>query len=186
MQRKRTEVPDLEGLAERYKSGLPVAALAQDAGVSGHLLRRRFLELGIMRGNKEAMQTSAAQGRLAGRRTRRGVPQPPEARAKQSATMKAKADATARGWRITSNGYVEYTRGEHVGRSFHVVAMERRIGRPLRADEVVHHIDGDRQNNAENNLALMTRSAHTRLHRREDQLSGNARSRSASGQFTKA
>lgn len=177
------EIPDLEGLARRYLQGEPVVVLAPDAGVSPHMLRRRFIALGIMRGRKEAMQHSSVLGRLANRRTRRGVPQPLGARAKQSATMKAKADATARGWRVTSHGYVEYTRGEHAGRSFHVVAMEQRIGRRIRPDEIVHHIDGDRQNNDESNLALMTRAAHTRLHRFEDQLAGKSRPRDALGRF---
>jgi len=35
------------------------------------------------------------------------------------------------------------------------------------AEEVVHHIDHNRSNNELNNLQLMTRSEHTRLHRLE-------------------
>jgi len=56
-------------------------------------------------------------------------------------------------------------------------------GRKILPDEVVHHIDGDRNNNNINNLALMTRSAHSRLHRREDQISNNNRKRSSDGRF---
>jgi DNA-binding XRE family transcriptional regulator len=48
--------------------------------------------------------------------------------------------------------------------------MQERLGRPFLDDEVVHHIDGDRANNGEHNLALMTRRAHARLHARERKL----------------
>lgn len=38
----------------------------------------------------------------------------------------------------------------------HRLAMAESLGRPLRNDETVHHIDGDRQNNEINNLQLRT------------------------------
>lgn len=46
----------------------------------------------------------------------------------------------------------------------HQIVMENYIGRELREDEVVHHIDGNKLNNNINNLALMDKSAHSRLH----------------------
>jgi hypothetical protein len=42
--------------------------------------------------------------------------------------------------------------------------MEQYLGRKLKSNEVVHHIDGDKFNNDLSNLQLMTREEHSRLH----------------------
>ena len=49
-------------------------------------------------------------------------------------------------------------------RDYHRWIMEQELGRELRQDEVVHHIDGDKRNNDVSNLQVMTRSEHARLH----------------------
>jgi len=46
----------------------------------------------------------------------------------------------------------------------HVYIIEKSIGRKLEYNEVVHHVDSDRLNNSIDNLQLMTRSEHCRLH----------------------
>ena len=65
---------------------------------------------------------------------------------------------------MSPGGYItERVRGK--GRKFqHRIIMERRLGRELRDDEVIHHIDHDKTNNDISNLVVMTRSEHTRLH----------------------
>lgn len=50
----------------------------------------------------------------------------------------------------------------------HVMVMERHIGRRLGQNELVHHKDGNKQNNAIENLELMTFDAHSKLHRSFD------------------
>lgn len=42
-----------------------------------------------------------------------------------------------------------------------------KIGRELKQDEVVHHIDGNPRNNNPNNLQVMTRAEHMRYHMRQ-------------------
>jgi hypothetical protein len=68
-------------------------------------------------------------------------------------------------------GYIQQHAPEHPaakGNGYvmqHRLVMEQIIGRYLTADEVVHHIDGNRANNCPDNLQLMTRGDHTALHR---------------------
>ena len=40
----------------------------------------------------------------------------------------------------------------------------RTIGRPLRADEVVHHVNGDHTDNRPENLEVMTQGEHLMAH----------------------
>lgn len=53
------------------------------------------------------------------------------------------------------------------GRHEHRAAAERMLGRPLTSEEVVHHVDGNKRNNAPDNLMVLpSQSAHAALHKR--------------------
>lgn len=92
----------------------------------------------------------------------------------------AKHGTNWRGGRsVASNGYVLV----HVGKAHpladvrgyayeHRLVAERTLGRSLRAGEIVHHRDGDKQNNAPENLEVLPSIAH---HRVEHRRSGRAR-----------
>src|SRR3990167_7359467 len=72
------------------------------------------------------------------------------------------ANGNWRGGRfVRSDGYVAVWVS---GRGYileHPLVVERRIGRILRPGETVHHRDGNRSNNRDDNLELTTPSAHT-------------------------
>ena len=62
------------------------------------------------------------------------------------------------------SGYLEHTTGTEKFRPAHVVLMEKHIGRRIKKDEVVHHKDENKTNNIIDNLELMTRAEHSKLH----------------------
>jgi hypothetical protein len=51
-----------------------------------------------------------------------------------------------------------------LGRHHHRRVMERKTGRKLNSNEIVHHIDGNVHNNDIENLELMTRAEHASIH----------------------
>lgn len=59
----------------------------------------------------------------------------------------------------SGKGYKKY-----YGRHEHRIIAENKIGRPLQPGEVVHHIDGDKQNNNPDNLEVLTQSEHIKKH----------------------
>jgi len=50
----------------------------------------------------------------------------------------------------------------------HTLNAEKKIGRSLRANEVVHHKNRNKADNSSSNLRVMTRSAHSKLHKKYD------------------
>ena len=71
---------------------------------------------------------------------------------------------------ITHNGYIMDLFKSHPNADSkgyvrrHRLVMERKIDRYLRDDEIVHHIDLDKKNNHIDNLKIMTKSTHMKLH----------------------
>jgi hypothetical protein len=46
----------------------------------------------------------------------------------------------------------------------HRLDMALHLNRPLRSEEEIHHIDGNKLNNSINNLLLCTHAEHARIH----------------------
>jgi len=68
---------------------------------------------------------------------------------------------------VSTDGYVQI---RVVGKprnliKLHRYLMEVKIGRPLMATEIVHHKDEDKLNNCIDNLQIVSRSEHNKIHK---------------------
>lgn len=155
-------------LAELYAEGKSIPDIAAIIEAPRSRVRTQLIAAGVrLRNPQEAAKMSGKLGKhLIGKSSSLSA----ATKAKISAARLAWSADYAVGTSIKPNGYVEFTTGPHKGRLEHAVVMEARVGRRLHRDEVVHHIDGNKANNDIDNLALMTRAAHARLHRYEERL----------------
>ena len=64
---------------------------------------------------------------------------------------------------ITRKGYIRMGDGHGGVRMAHDLEWERHFG-PIPEGHCVHHVDGDKQNNAIENLELLDFTAHKRIH----------------------
>ena len=70
------------------------------------------------------------------------------------------------------NGYKVLYLGGKEGIKEHIKIMQDNLGRKLTSEEVVHHINGNILDNHIENLQLLTRAEHSRIHRKMEKANG--------------
>jgi hypothetical protein len=148
-----------------YISGKSIPEVSAITGVPKSTIRFQLKKAGALRTRADGVRIAAKAGKLCHLKGRARPPFSAEWRKNISKAKLKWAETHALGFSKKPSGYIEITRGNNKGKTQHVIIMQDRIGRNLMPDEVVHHIDGNRANNAADNLALMTRSGHSRHHR---------------------
>src|SRR5512138_3070980 len=94
-----------------------------------------------------------------------------ETRAKMRAShLKDKNHNWKGGRYIGTQGYIHILQEDGSYQREHRAIAESVLGRKLKPEEVVHHIDGDKTNNSFDNLLVCTQSFHLWLDRRMAQL----------------
>lgn len=158
---------------------MSIPEISEKTGYALSTIRHRLKKLGVLRTRKESLIIAGSKGKLSAAKGKKRT-FTTEWKENLKASLIRRGELYSKGISVKKDGYIEYTRGKNKNRGVHVVVMEEHVGRRLRSDEVVHHIDGNRSNNSLCNLALMTRAEHSRLHATE---ANKTRRRNERGQY---
>jgi len=155
-------IPNRDKVLELYASGKSTKEVSSETGISLHHVRCVIKDNGSMRTFEQGIKLAGPKLSF----MRKGKKLGPFTESHKRNISKARMK-NGLGYSLKPNGYIESTKGPTKGKSVHRLAMELKLHRTLTRNEVVHHIDRDKANNSIENLQVMTRSAHTSLHRRE-------------------
>lgn len=164
-----------------YENNMSLTEIAKKYNVSYNSVRKYLLDNGYtLRSRHDGVRLSFKKHGSPHKGKKR-KPMTEATKIKISNARTAWADKNAKGVSLKPSGYLEFTRGDNKGRSVHLVEAEKKIGRKLYKDEVVHHIDHNKTNNNHDNLQVMTKNDHARYHGKYNL---KIRKRNKDGKFT--
>ena len=149
---------NIQEIAEKYQTADSISALAR--------------EIGMHRGSLwNLMKKHNIQTRRTGYKSPKNVPIP-----------KGAEHYNWKGGTYITSGYVLEYAPEHPAAYMrkgyvhqHRLIMEEKLKRFLSSDEIVHHVNGDTQDNRIENLRLLDRSSHISLHKEDAPRDSNGR-----------
>jgi hypothetical protein len=150
-----------------YINDMSIPDISRETHLPRSAVRTWLINQGIkLRSRKEAVVLANTQGKLgSGLKGKIRPPFTQEWCNKISQSRHLYYDRIGRkGFRIKTDGHLEFTCGPNKGRLVHDVIMESIIGRKLLPNELVHHVDEKPGNNDPLNLNLLTFEEHSRLH----------------------
>lgn len=149
--------------SRRFARRDPAAALKAAETMCGRK-RNPAAVLATARGNTGKKRTRAQRRRISVAHL--GIGHTLATRRKMSKSRKGKI-FNKEGYSIhTPSGYVMRRAETGKWRTEHRVIAEKVLGRKLKSNEVVHHVDKDRANNKHTNLVICTQGYHMQLHSR--------------------
>ena len=95
----------------------------------------------------------------------------PDVNPMQGVRRLGKISTNWKGGRVVINGYAYLYSPNHPNKIFgryvqeHRLVMEKKIGRLLSKQEIVHHKDENTLNNSIDNLEIVTRAEHNKIHK---------------------
>lgn len=150
---------DLNTLGDLYSSGMPDREIGELLGRTQTAIKVKRERLGLVKAHDFNRISKEGRKRMA---------------------EKPKGEENPMwqgGRRVNHQGYIEIHMPEHHrarGNGYvfeHILVLEAKIGRRMDDFEVCHHADGNRTNNHPNNLFVVKKSEHGRLHpRRRNQV----------------
>jgi len=140
---KKPKIPlPIEKIKELYKNNKTIKEISKIYNVGASTIKRRLKPFNLIRSGAEANKIAWKTGK-----------------------HKPLYGYSWKGGRKKHNGYVQIyipghpnANGKYVLE--HRLVMAKYLGRPLKAIEIVHHINGIRNDNRLENLAIVTRKTH--------------------------
>jgi hypothetical protein len=152
----------MEDVVKKYLEGYSIELIAKQVGLGFWKTRGILLKAGVLRSRSESTKLAYEKGRRSSDHFR--------------GKNKGSSNPSWKGGKINLKGYVriwvpDHPSADNKGYVFeHRLVVEKHIGRYLKPDEHIHHIDGVKNNNVITNLQITNAKSHSSLTRHENRL----------------